>query len=92
MADSPIAADPLYPGRLLLGSYDTNCPGGGDGSNYSGDGGSTWTRFCMPGLTYNGNFYGPGAEPMVGFDHNGVAYIADGYGDIGGRDGLIALQ
>ena len=94
VADAPIAADPLNPLHLLLGSVDDNCPQpSASGFHISSDGGSTWSRTCMPTINASGRVYWPGGEPMVGYDLNGVAYIADGYGDSEGLGyGLIGLQ
>jgi hypothetical protein len=80
--------------HLLLGSVDGNCPQpSGSGFHISSDGGSTWSRTCMPGIDTAGVLYVPGGEPMVGYDLNGIAYIADGYGDSEGLGcGLIGLQ
>jgi len=93
VADAPIAADPLNPQHLLVGSSDFNCPGSSSGFHFSPDGGSNWNHTCMPVVRGNGRIYIPGGEPMVGFDRNGVAYIADVYGDTEGLGyGLIAFQ
>ncbi|HTA25816.1 MAG TPA: sialidase family protein [Terriglobales bacterium] len=94
VTDTPIAADPINPQHLLLGSVDFNCPQPGiSGFHISSDGGSTWSRTCMPAITTQELVYWPGGEPMVGYDLNGTAYIADGYGDSEGLGyGLIAFQ
>jgi hypothetical protein len=94
VADAPIAADPLNPLHLLLGSVDDNCPQpSASGFHISSDGGSTWSRTCMPTINASGRVYWPGGEPMVDYDLNGAGYIADGYGDSEGLGyGLIGLQ
>jgi hypothetical protein len=92
--DAPIAADPLNPRHLLLGSLDFNCgPSTFSVFHYSQDGGSTWGVHCMPEINTAQGQYIPGFEPMVGYDSNGVAYIGDGYADNAGLHyGLIALE
>jgi hypothetical protein len=95
VTDTPIAADPLNPLNLLLGSFDANCPPpGASGFHLSSDGGSTWSRYCMPVIDdFHGLTYVPGGEPMVGYDRNGTAYIADAYQDSDGLGyGLIAVE
>ena len=94
VADAPIAADPLNPLHLLLGSVDGNCPGeSGSGFHISSDGGSTWSRTCMPYIDTREHVYIPGGQPMVGYDLNGVAYIADEWGDSEGLGyGLIGIE
>ena len=92
VVNAPIAANPLHPKQLLLGSTDNNC------GNFvrvafhsSTDGGSKWTRYCMaPLITPQGEEFA-GGQPMLGYDHNGVAYIAAGYGG-GDTNGAIAFQ
>jgi len=95
VTDAPIAADPLNPLNLLLGSVDANCPPPGiSGFHVSTDGGTTWSRYCMPIIDdYHGLTYVPGGEPMVGYDRNGTAYIASAYTDSDDEGyGLIAVQ
>ena len=94
VADAPIASDPINRQNLLLGSVDANCPGaGGSGFHISSDGGSTWSRTCMPGIDTREHLYIPGGQPMVGYDLTGAAYIADGYGDSEGLGfGLIGVE
>jgi hypothetical protein len=92
--DAPIAADPLNPRHLLLGSLDFNCgPSTFSVFHYSQDGGATWGVHCMPVINTPQRQYIPGFEPMVGYDSNGVAYIGDEYADNAGqRYGLVALE
>src|ERR1051326_2848512 len=79
IVNAPIAANPLDPRNLLLGSYNTNCPYPDSGGFYlSHDGGSNWTPICMSPIVRDG-VYGAGSSAMVGFDNRGVAYIADYY-------------
>ena len=95
VTDTPITVDPLNPLNLLLGSVDANCPPPGlSGFHLSMDGGATWSRYCMPIIDdFHGLTYVPGGEPMVGYDRNGAAYIASGYGDNDGVGyGLIAVE
>jgi len=95
VTDTPITADPLNPLNLLVGSFDGNCPlPGASGFHFSSDGGDTWSRYCMPIIDdFHGLDYVPGGEPMVGYDRNGTAYIADAYQDSDGIGyGLIAVE
>src|SRR5579863_9064869 len=95
VTNTPIVADPLNPSRLLLGSVDANCPfGSGAGFHVSADGGSTWLVTCLPTIdNFQGRVYYPGGQPMVGYDLDGTAYIADEYGDSEGLGyGLIAME
>jgi hypothetical protein len=95
VSDAPIVADPLNPLNLLLGSFDANCPPPGiAGFHLSSDGGATWSRYCMPLINdFHGRTYVPGGDPMVGYDRNGTAYIASGYGDSEGMGyTLMAVQ
>jgi hypothetical protein len=91
---SPIAANPLNPKQLLVGSNDFNCPGGGGaGFHLSADGGSTWSVTCMLGIVAEGYVFDPGGGPLVGYDRNGVAYIASPYTDNEeGFYGFIAFE
>jgi hypothetical protein len=88
VADAPIVADPLNPTHLLLGSDDANCQFG-VGFFSSFDGGSNWTRYCP---SQNIGPYFPAGVPLVGYDRNGVAYIAGIYVHSGYDLGLIAVQ
>jgi hypothetical protein len=72
VADAPIVADPVNPAHLLLGSLDGNCRSD-LGFFTSSDGGSSWNRTCLTGGI---GLYAPSNYPMVGYDRNGVAYIA----------------
>jgi len=94
VTDTPIVTDPLNPLHVLLGSTDFNCPPNIiSGFHISLDGGSSWTRYCMPSLNVSQRTYDPGGQPMVGYDRDGTAYIASEYGDSEGLGyGLIALQ
>jgi hypothetical protein len=89
VADAPIVADPLNPTRLLLGSDDFNCQFG-VGFFSSPDAGSSWNRTClMQGI----GLYAPSDFPMVGYDHNGVAYIAALYSHhTNATFGVIGIQ
>jgi hypothetical protein len=93
VVDAPIAANPLNPKQLLVGSYDSNCGYVGyAGFHSSLDGGSTWNLQCMPIINDPQGEYVPGFEPMVGFDSNGVAYIGDEYAVSEEGTGLVAIQ
>jgi hypothetical protein len=94
VTNSPIAADPLNPTHLLLGSTDFNCPPPSiSGFHISSDGGSTWSHTCMPVIVTPQRVFWPGGQPMVSYDLNGVAYIAGEYGDSEGLGyGLVAFQ
>jgi len=95
VTDTPIVADPLNRQHLLLGSVDANCPQPStSGFHISADGGSTWSRHCMPVLlNFKGRVYYPGGQPMVAYDLGGTAYIADTYGDSEGLGyGLVGVQ
>jgi hypothetical protein len=94
VTNTPIASDPLDPMRLLLGSNDVNCPPPSiSGFHFSSDGGSTWTRTCMPVVTGPNRVYWPGGQPMVAYDMNGNAYIASEYEDSEGIGyGLVVVQ
>ena len=84
--DAPIAANPINPNNLILGTNDYNCGGQGyEGLGFyiSQDGGSGWDEYCSPDLSFNGKAYSPISDPILGYDHNGVAYIAGFYGGVG---------
>jgi hypothetical protein len=88
-----IAADPLNPKHLVLGANDFNC--GFSASYTSADGGLTWTvPFCMPDLNHRGRLFSPGSDPAVGYDRNGVAYIAGPYfhAEGGNITGFVAFS
>jgi hypothetical protein len=61
--EDPIAVNPRNAQQLLTGANDYNCPTF-QGFYASGDGGSTWTRTCLPALP-GGSGLG---DPMVGYD------------------------
>jgi hypothetical protein len=91
---SPIVANPLNPERLLLGSNDWNCPAPSTaGFHLSNDGGSTWSVTCMPVVRTKNYVFWPDGDPMVGYDRNGVAYIATSYADSEtGSIGFVGVQ
>lgn len=68
--DDPITHNPSNTAQLLTGANDYNCSSSVQGFYASSDGGSTWTRTCLPVLAGG---YGLG-EPMVGYDLNNIAY------------------
>jgi len=90
VTDAPIAADPLNPKHLVVGSYDLNCRYAGFHSSL--DGGLTWDLHCMPAINEPQGEYVPGGQPMVGYDSDGVAYIGDEYGVSEAGTGLVAIQ
>ena len=96
VTDSPIANNPIDQKELLLGSFDGNCGSQSFlGFHLSRDGGSTWQRIkCMDPVITKYRVYRPSDEPSVGYDRNGVAYIAGIY--FFGSDrriyGLLAVQ
>lgn len=65
----PFAANPNNALQLLTGANDYNCPGI-QGFYATGDGGTTWTRKCLP-LISGGSGFG---DPITGYDLNNVAY------------------
>ncbi len=79
--DAPIAADPANPQHLILGSDDLQCPyPTNSGFNLTFDGGSNWgDLFCMSPLDHEGDAYGAGGSPILGYDLNGTAYIGGTY-------------
>jgi hypothetical protein len=85
---SPIVADPLDPGHVLLGAYDYNCASG-LGLFTSAEGGSSWNQMCA---TQDIGPYSPTGPPLVGYDRNGVAYIAGVYFHAGYDTGLVGIQ
>jgi hypothetical protein len=91
---SPIAVNPLNRKQLLVGSDDFNCPDSEtSGFHLSADGGSNWSVTCMTTIITQDYVYVPGGEPLVGYDENGVAYIASSYIDNEeGVYGFIAFE
>jgi hypothetical protein len=91
VVNAPIAADPNNPRHLLLGSWDANCSSP-VGFHLSKDGGTSWDHVCMTLLqTPLGKLY-PGGQPMVGYDRNGVAYIAAEYAGNEDVEPVVAFQ
>ena len=88
-----IVTNPENEKELLLGSLDGNCPPpSGLAFHLSRDGGSTWTRvLCMP-VMHKGGVYWPIINPLVGYDRNGVAYVAGGYNASNSSDSFLAVQ
>jgi hypothetical protein len=95
VTDTPIVTDPLNSNQLLLGSVDYNCSGSSLGFHLSRDGGSTWERVvCMTEIVKGSNIYLPSDEPSVGYDRQGIAYVAGIYFDqegVGGH-GFAAVE
>jgi hypothetical protein len=94
VTDSLIVTNPLNQKELLLGSFDGNCDPSALGFHLSRDGGSTWNRvLCMPFIHTKNFVYEPSFEPSVGYDRNGIAYVAGFYNDNeGGNHGFVAVQ
>jgi len=90
VTDSPIVTNPLNAKQLLLGSFDANCDA--LGFHLSNDGGSAWTRTCMPAIYTKNHVFVPIDEPLVGHDRKGAAYIAGIYNATEGRDSFVAFQ
>ena len=66
--ENPIVANPTNAMNLLTGANDYSCQSTSFVGTYaSTDGGTTWTRKCLPGSGGEG-------DPIVGFDTTGVAY------------------
>lgn len=89
--DAPIAADPVNPQNLIVGSDYTKCPYPTNSAfNLTFDGGSNWSDlFCMEPLFYKGNEYGAGGGPILGYDMNGVLYIGGFYSNEDGESNLV---
>lgn len=64
--EDPLATNLANPKQLLTGGNDYNCSNI-QGFYSSNDGGSTWTRTCLPGSGGEG-------DPIVGYDLKNVAY------------------
>jgi hypothetical protein len=82
--DAAIAADPSNPQNIVVGTSDGNCGedgGATPGFLVSGDGGSDWSQYCMPGRGKADQFYYTAVGPPIlgGYDRNGVAYIGSYY-------------
>jgi hypothetical protein len=89
VTNSLIVTNPLNQNEILLGSVDFNCDPSSLGFHLSRDGGSSWERvLCMPFI----NQYRTGIEPSVGYDRNGIAYVAGDYYYPGRNRGLVAVQ
>jgi len=93
VTDAPIAADPRNPKHMIVGSDDFNCPDPSLlGFHVSSDGGSTWNTVCMTSVIDGEHEYYPEINPSVGFDLNGVAYIAGDYGDTEQAGGVVGVE
>jgi outer membrane protein assembly factor BamB len=79
--ETPVAADPADPERILSGANDFGFCGAAFFA--SGDRGQSWARHCM-----EADFDG---DPVVAYDALGAAYIG-GIGFIGGGQGAIDIQ
>ena len=80
VANAPIAANPLNPKHLILGSQNNNCVYPSFlGFYISNTGGSTWNLSCMVPLVVGNVEYEPDFYPMVDYDRTGAAYIAGFY-------------
>jgi hypothetical protein len=78
--DAPIVANPAKPQQILVGSFDVNCfQESSLGFHLSSDGGSVWSDFCLPPTFFGGIEYITDFGPILGYDHNGVAYVGGPY-------------
>jgi hypothetical protein len=68
--EDPIAANPKNALQLLTGANDYSCSSSLQGFYASSDGGSTWTRTCLPVISGGA---GDG-DPTVGYDLLGNAF------------------
>src|ERR1700722_2390896 len=93
VTDSHIVTNPTNQKELLLSSFDGNCTQP-LGFHLSRDRGSTWQRvLCMSSIISKQRVYQPSNEPAVGYDRNGIAYVAGLYFDSEGMGyGLVAIQ
>jgi hypothetical protein len=76
--EDPVAVNLKNPNQVLTGGNDYNCPNI-QGFYSSNDGGSTWTRTCLPGSNGEG-------DPIVGYDLKNVAYA----GGVQGSDVVLS--
>jgi hypothetical protein len=85
--DAPVAANPANPQDLIVGSDNLDCPyPTASGFNLSTDGGSSWgDLICMVPIFGNNTEYVPIGSPILGYDHNGVAYVGGFYFDDSGE-------
>ncbi|MBZ5572399.1 MAG: glycoside hydrolase [Acidobacteriia bacterium] len=94
--DAPIVVNPLNHKQILVGSNDFNCPyySSNLGFHLSQDGGSTWNLKCLDLIYVDFDPYVPiGPDPSVGYDTNGVAYIAGVYFDTkGDNTGFVGFE
>ncbi|MGC2474834.1 MAG: sialidase family protein [Candidatus Sulfotelmatobacter sp.] len=68
--EDPIVVNPKNPSQILTGANDYSCSVTLQGFYASSDGGSTWTRTCLPAIS-GGSGLG---DPMVGYDLLGNAF------------------
>jgi hypothetical protein len=85
--DAPVVANPANPQDLIVGSDNLDCPyPTASGFNLSTDGGSSWGDLvCMVPIFSNNTEYVPIGSPILGYDHNGVAYVGGFYFDDSGE-------
>jgi len=85
--DAPVVANPANPQDLIVGSDNLDCPyPTASGFNLSTDGGSNWSDLvCMVPIFSNNTEYVPIGSPILGYDHNGVAYVGGFYFDDSGE-------
>lgn len=84
-AEPHVARSPVDSDRLVAIVQEGRLAGGGAvtcGYAVSQDGGRSWTRSLIPGLTIvNGGVNDWATDPVVGFDHEGVCYLNTLAGD-----------
>jgi hypothetical protein len=68
--EDPIASNPLNPSQLLTGANDYSCGVTLQGFYASSNGGTSWTRTCLPAIS-GGSGLG---DPMVGYDRLGNTF------------------
>jgi len=68
--EDPIASNPTNSAQLLTGANDYSCTTSLQGFYASSDGGSTWTRTCLPAIS-GGSGLG---DPSVGYDRLGNTF------------------
>jgi hypothetical protein len=94
MVNAAVSVNPLNANTLLLGAdRSTGCDGSG-GFELSTDGGSTWKFItCMANVKTQKREYYAYGHPMVGYDLNGNAYIAEEFQDTKGLGhGAIGVE
>lgn len=84
--EDPIVVNPKNPSQILTGANDYSCSNTLQGFYASSDGGSTWTRNCLPAISGGS---GDG-DPTVGYDLLGNAFA--GGIQVGPQGQIIAVS